>query len=80
MQSYSAQCFGTGCMGLNFGLVLTAWGAAGLLGPMLVARAKDFGGTFSGADAGDRLRPHGVRRLPILARRPAQATQREPAP
>jgi OFA family oxalate/formate antiporter-like MFS transporter len=47
MPSYSAQCFGTRYMGLNYGLVLTAWGVAGLLGPMLVARAKDFGVSFA---------------------------------
>ena len=28
MPSYSAQCFGTRYMGLNYGLVLTAWGVA----------------------------------------------------
>jgi OFA family oxalate/formate antiporter-like MFS transporter len=48
MPSYSAQCFGTRYIGLNYGLVLTAWGAAGLLGPMLVARARDFGISFTG--------------------------------
>ena len=47
MPSYSAQCFGTRYMGLNYGLVLTAWGVAGLLGPVLVARAKDFGVSFA---------------------------------
>jgi nitrate/nitrite transporter NarK len=48
MPSYSAQCFGTRYMGSNYALVLTAWGAAGLLGPMLVARARDVGLSFAG--------------------------------
>lgn len=48
MPSYNAQCFGTKYMGLNYGLVLSAWGLAGLVGPILVARAKDLSGSFSG--------------------------------
>jgi MFS transporter, OFA family, oxalate/formate antiporter len=48
MPSYNAQCFGTKYMGLNYGLVLSAWGFAGLVGPILVARAKDVSGSFSG--------------------------------
>jgi OFA family oxalate/formate antiporter-like MFS transporter len=48
MPSYNAQCFGTKHLGLNYGLVLSAWGFAGLVGPMLVARAKDLSGSFSG--------------------------------
>lgn len=48
MPSYNAQCFGTRYMGLNYGLVLTAWGFAGLVGPIVVARARDLSGSFSG--------------------------------
>ena len=41
MPSYSAQCFGTRYMGLNYGLVLDGVGRGrALLGPMFVARAK----------------------------------------
>jgi MFS transporter, OFA family, oxalate/formate antiporter len=45
MPSYSAQCFGTRYMGLNYGLLLTAWGVAGVIGPLLVARTKDVFGS-----------------------------------
>jgi OFA family oxalate/formate antiporter-like MFS transporter len=48
MPSFNAQCFGTRFMGLNYGLILSAWGFAGLIGPILVARAKDLTGSFVG--------------------------------
>ena len=35
-------------MGLNYGLILSAWGFAGLIGPMVVARARDLTGSFKG--------------------------------
>jgi OFA family oxalate/formate antiporter-like MFS transporter len=48
MPSFNAHCFGTKYMGLNYGLILSAWGFAGLIGPILIATAKDFTGSFSG--------------------------------
>jgi MFS transporter, OFA family, oxalate/formate antiporter len=48
MPSFNADYFGTKYMGLNYGLVLSAWGFAGLIGPILVARAKDLTGSFAG--------------------------------
>jgi len=48
MPAYSAEFFGTRCMGLNYGLILSAWGAAGVVGPLLMARAKDLSGSFAG--------------------------------
>jgi OFA family oxalate/formate antiporter-like MFS transporter len=75
MPSYSAQCFGTRYMGLNYGLVLTAWGAAGLLGPMLVARAKDIGITFAGLMPAIACALMASAILPILTRRPPPAVR-----
>jgi MFS family permease len=75
MPSYSAQCFGTRYMGLNYGLVLTAWGAAGLLGPMLVARARDIGVSFTGLMPAIACALMASVILPILTRRPASAVQ-----
>jgi MFS transporter, OFA family, oxalate/formate antiporter len=46
MPSFNAGCFGTKFMGLNYGLVLSAWGFAGLIGPIIVARAQDPTGSF----------------------------------
>jgi MFS transporter, OFA family, oxalate/formate antiporter len=48
MPSFNAQYFGTQYMGLNYGLILSAWGFAGLIGPIVIARAKDLTGTFAG--------------------------------
>ena len=48
MPSFNASCFGTKFMGLNYALILSAWGFAGLTGPMLIARAKDLTGSFAG--------------------------------
>jgi len=48
MPSFNAECFGTKFMGLNYGLILSAWGFAGLIGPILIARTKDLTGSFSG--------------------------------
>jgi MFS family permease len=79
MPSYSAQCFGTRYMGLNYGLVLTAWGAAGLLGPMLVARARDIGVSFAGLMPAIACALMASVILPILTRRPAPAAQSAPA-
>jgi MFS transporter, OFA family, oxalate/formate antiporter len=48
MPSFNAGCFGTKFMGLNYGLILSAWGFAGLIGPIIVARSKDLTGSFAG--------------------------------
>jgi OFA family oxalate/formate antiporter-like MFS transporter len=48
MPSFNARCFGTKFMGLNYGLILSAWGFAGLIGPILAARGKDLTGSFAG--------------------------------
>jgi len=48
MPAYNAEYFGTRFMGLNYGLILSAWGFAGLIGPLLIARAKDLTGSFAG--------------------------------
>jgi OFA family oxalate/formate antiporter-like MFS transporter len=48
MPSFNAHYFGTKYMGLNYGLILSAWGFAGLIGPTWVAHAKDMSGSFSG--------------------------------
>jgi OFA family oxalate/formate antiporter-like MFS transporter len=48
MPSCNAHYFGTRYMGLNYGLILSAWGFAGLIGPILIARAKDLTGSFAG--------------------------------
>lgn len=49
MPSFNANCSGTRHMGANYGAHLTAWGAAGLVGPIFAAAVKDATGSFSGA-------------------------------
>jgi OFA family oxalate/formate antiporter-like MFS transporter len=48
MPAYNADYFGTRFMGLNYGLILSAWGFAGLVGPLFIAHAKDLTGSFAG--------------------------------
>ena len=48
MPSFSADYFGTRHMGANYGALLTAWGVAGVVGPLFAAYAKDVSGSFGG--------------------------------
>jgi MFS transporter, OFA family, oxalate/formate antiporter len=45
--AYIGDLFGTKNLGSIYGAVLTAWGAAGILGPTIVARIKDSTGSYS---------------------------------
>ncbi len=49
MPSLNADFFGTKSLGQNYGMILTAWGVAGFVGPFIAARIKDATGSFSGA-------------------------------
>jgi hypothetical protein len=49
MPSLNADYFGTRHMGANYGVLLTAWGAAGVAGPLFAAAVNDAKGAFSGA-------------------------------
>jgi nitrate/nitrite transporter NarK len=49
MPSFTADYFGTKYMGVNYGWILTAWGFAGIVGPIFVAVVKDRTGSFTGA-------------------------------
>ena len=77
MPSYNASCFGTKYMGLNYALILTAWGFAALVGPILVARAKDMTGSFAGMLPLMALALLGAVILPFLTKKP---TRRLPQP
>lgn len=73
MPSYSAQYFGTKYMGLNYGMVLTAWGFAALIGPVLVARVRDLSGSFEGMLPMIAIALLASVILPLVTRRPAPA-------
>jgi len=77
MPSFNASCFGTKYMGLNYALILTAWGFAALVGPILVARAKDMTGSFAGMLPLMGLVLFGAVILPFLTKKP---TRRLPLP
>jgi OFA family oxalate/formate antiporter-like MFS transporter len=72
MPSFNAGCFGTKYMGLNYALILTAWGFAALVGPILVARAKDVTGSFAGMLPLMALVLLGAVILPFLTKKPAR--------
>ncbi len=49
MPSFNADFFGTKYVGMNYGMILTAWGFGGLVGPLIGAFVRDRTGSFSGA-------------------------------
>jgi MFS family permease len=49
MPSFNADFFGTKYLGQNYGMILTAWGVAGVVGPLIGATIKDRTGSFTGA-------------------------------
>jgi MFS transporter, OFA family, oxalate/formate antiporter len=75
MPSFNASCFGTKYMGLNYALILTAWGFAALVGPILVARAKDITGSFAGMLPLIALVLLGAVFLPFLTKKPTRRPQ-----
>ena len=49
MPAFAADYFGAKDIGSVYGLMLTAWGAAGVVGPTLVAQARQVTGQYQGA-------------------------------
>lgn len=49
MPSFNADYFGTRFLGQNYGMILTAWGVGGVVGPFIAAKVKDATGSFAGA-------------------------------
>lgn len=49
MPSLCADWFGTRHLGVNYGWLLSAWGVAGVAGPIFVAAVKDLTGSYLGA-------------------------------
>ena len=44
--STTADFYGTRYLGMNYGMLFTAWGVAGILGPIIAARAYDSSGDY----------------------------------
>jgi len=70
MPSINAEYFGTRYMGANYGALLTAWGAAGIAGPLLVAAVNDRHGSFSGALPIVSIVLAAATVLPLLTKKP----------
>ncbi len=70
MPSFTADYFGTRWMGLNYGVVLLAWGVAGIVGPLFVAYVKDRTGNFAGALPYVAILLVAATLLPLVIRRP----------
>jgi MFS transporter, OFA family, oxalate/formate antiporter len=71
MPAFAADYFGPKDVGSIYGLMLTAWGVAGVVGPTLIARVRQATGQYQGA-----LRIMAIVTLlsaivPLLLRRPA---------
>jgi MFS family permease len=49
MPSFNADYFGTRHIGTNYGMILTAWGFAGIVGPLIGSFIRDRTGSFTGA-------------------------------
>jgi len=49
MPAFAADYFGAENVGSIYGLMLTAWGFAGVFGPLLIARVRQSSGNYSQA-------------------------------
>ena len=72
MPAFNADFFGTKYMGLNYGLIITAWGCAGVVGPLLAARVKDVTGSYIGTLVPVAIMLLCATILPLVARRPGE--------
>jgi OFA family oxalate/formate antiporter-like MFS transporter len=72
MPAFNADYFGTKHFGANYGLVLTAWGCAGLLGPLFISAVKDATGSFSGAIVPAAILPIVAMIIPFIIRKPEE--------
>jgi MFS family permease len=71
MPSFNADYFGTRYMGINYGMIITAWGCAGLVGPLVAAFVKDRTGSFTGALVPVAIMLLVAAVLPLVTRPPA---------
>lgn len=80
MPSFNADYFGTTYLGANFGMILTAWGFAGLVGPFVAGLVKDRTGSFAGALLPVALSLIAATLLPLVAKRPRGMARTVEAP
>jgi OFA family oxalate/formate antiporter-like MFS transporter len=68
--STTADMYGTRYLGANYGLLFTAWGTAGILGPAIGARVYDATGEYQYAFYAAHLRVAPFRCLPSAVQEP----------
>lgn len=73
MPSFNADFFGTRYLGLNYGMILTAWGFGGIVGPIVAAKVKDATGSYSGALVPVAIMLLVATILPFVTKKPAAA-------
>ncbi len=76
MPAFNADFFGTKYMGLNYGLLITAWGCAGVAGPLLAARVKDVTGSYTSTLVPVAIMLILATILPCIARKPGERRAR----
>jgi MFS family permease len=74
MPSFNADYFGTKFLGVNYGMIITAWGFGGLVGPLVAAKVKDATGSFSGALIPVAVMLLVAMVLPFITKKPSAAT------
>lgn len=79
MPSFTADYFGTKYMGQIYGMILTAWGVAGVVGPFIAAYVKDHTGSFTGALVPVAIMLIVAAVIPFLVRKPTIVAERAPA-
>lgn len=72
MPSFNADYFGTKYMGINYGMIITAWGVAGLVGPLIGSFVRDRTGSFTGALVPVAIMLLVAAILPFLTHKPAE--------
>lgn len=75
MPSFNADYFGTKFMGQNYGMILTAWGVAGIVGPFIAAKVRDVTGTYHGALIPVAIMLLVAAIIPFLVKKPAAQQQ-----
>ncbi|HEY0455867.1 MAG TPA: MFS transporter, partial [Verrucomicrobiae bacterium] len=75
MPAFAADYFGPKNAGKVYGLMLTAWSASGVLGPMLIARVKDKTGGYDKALAVIPVLMILSAILPLIARPPKKTSE-----
>ena len=79
MPSFNADYFGTKYMGQIYGMILLAWGVAGIVGPSIAALVKDKTGSYHGALIPVAIMLIVAAIIPFFIKKPAASASTVPA-